>query len=336
MHSKGIFPVKWSIHLCLPTKVFSVYVVKWVTVEWKVLVVEEAPPKPNSESSECTKHFRECSHNEEGKGEGSRTRGRTWTVIQSQQNPQTISQVSMMAFLSCPEFRCRWAPFSERARPWAMWLSSAKGSSWRGLEAKAVSQHLRGKRLSVPKGDLTAQHGIHHRLCPRLSSRSLIQQSQPVTSNILHKPITPKCLSQAERSLLDSRRIHTTLFLDISISMGSQALEPQHVQNETPDLSPQTCSSRVASWWIAPSFIHYPTKTPRISWHLIPHSYIQSPAPNHPPSKIHLTSVHPSISMTPESILSPHLTSLLATVSSSPPIYSLYCSPSNFCKMKVW
>lgn len=219
MHSKEIFPVKWSIHLCLPTKVFSVYVVKWVTVEWKVLVVEEAPPKSNSESSECMKHFRECSHNDEGKGEGSRTRGRTWTVIQSQQSPQTISQVPMMAFLSCPEFRCRWAPFSERARPWAMWLSSAKGSSWRGLEAKAISQHLRGKRLSVLKADLTVQHGIHHRLCPRLSSRSLIRQSQPVTSNILHKPMTPKCLSQAERFLLDSRRIHTALFLDISISM---------------------------------------------------------------------------------------------------------------------
>lgn len=201
-----------------------------------------------------------------------------------------------------------------------MWLSSAKGSSWRELEAKVVGQHPRGKILSVPKGDLTGQqHGIRPRLCPRLSWCFLIWQSHPVTSNIIHIPITPKCLSKAEISSGLQTHIYNSFPWHFPFS-GSQVPESQHVQNWAPDLSPQTCSSWVASWWIAPSFIHYPTRKLRG----ILDTLFLTPTSNHrvliilPPKP--LTSVHLSLSMTPESILASHLTSLLATVFSSPPI----------------
>lgn len=44
-----------------------------------------------------------------------------------------------------------------RARPRPKCHSSAKGNSWRGLIAKAVSQQPRDKRLSILKGDRSDQ-----------------------------------------------------------------------------------------------------------------------------------------------------------------------------------
>lgn len=156
MHPKGLFPVKWSIHLSLPTKVFPVCVVKWVTTERKVSLVEEVPPKANSESFECMKLTKECSHDEEGKGEGSRSKGELelWYNLNKafRQSHKYLWSQNGLSQLFWVQMQTR--TFSKRARPWATWLSSAKGSSWRGLEAKAVSQHLSGQRLSVLKGGI--------------------------------------------------------------------------------------------------------------------------------------------------------------------------------------
>lgn len=163
MHSKGLFPVKWSIHLSFPTKVFAVYVVKCFTIEWKVLVVELVPPEADSECSECRKLIKEFLGWRKERKEAGLTRGRTWTVIQSQQSPQTISQVPVK--LGWPLLVVLSSDAGGHPAPrrqdlsWARWLSSAKGNSWL-IDSYGCQPTLEGQKSLSPIGgsNWAAQH----------------------------------------------------------------------------------------------------------------------------------------------------------------------------------